>query len=541
VFFFCVSQLVYLGFLNKQRGAGISLNSLAPLQRGPRVKSGPSESLVLLVGADSPHQADVARHLSSMRVQLHTVSSNESIVSTSVSLLPDCIVVVETESREAAISTVHKVRSNGDLRLVPVVVAVKGLTAGIVAELFQAGADDVLLISSSRREFVARVQTKLDRPTVPVTDRRLPVRDVTLSHSEFVATLQREMARSSRKKSACTLAIFDVVSDGSRAKSLSVRQQRDLSKSLVEAVTYQSRVTDTFFIDDQGRVLFLLHDTNAQKSKVALRRRLERFNSQMSLTNSSDVALRAVVGYVETTRDVDALGLIERARVAVDSWEPSFGSDMTRFNHQTSFVAGTDSHGLLRAKRKDVLLVGSSELRESLSARGAHVFRARSLREGLALSKEFDFELIVVDSNASVASVQQFFREHRKDSRALSIPVVVLTDSKSAVLLAEMMALGADDVISRGRGLEEVVHRIMAKLDRAPLLREDSLFTASARVLSKRGFIEQIELESARAARYGTEFVVASWELAEVGTLNDAISKRAVASLFMQIALQIQG
>lgn len=104
-------------------------------------------------------------------------------------------------------------------------------------------------------------------------------------------------------------------------------------------------------------------------------------------------------------------------------------------------------------------------LRQGLEEEGFKVSRCQDGRSGMALAREQQPQLIILDIRLPDGSGLDFCRDMR--SQGLTMPILMLTARREELDKVLGLEMGADDYMTKPYGLREMVARIRALLRRA--------------------------------------------------------------------------
>ena len=143
--------------------------------------------------------------------------------------------------------------------------------------------------------------------------------------------------------------------------------------------------------------------------------------------------------------------------------------------------------GQMRLGRRKVLLVEDEEsitvpLSEALAREGFDASVARTAGEALALARELDPDVVLLDVMLPDGSGFDVCRELRRDSR---VPIIMVTARGDEADRIVGLELGADDYVTKPFSAREVAARIRAVLRRseaAPAPADDAIEVGGLRV-----------------------------------------------------------
>ena len=128
--------------------------------------------------------------------------------------------------------------------------------------------------------------------------------------------------------------------------------------------------------------------------------------------------------------------------------------------------------------------------------------------------------LIVLDVEMPDIRGPQLLRMIRRDARLAGIPVIFVSARKQLDVKLDALRSGADDYITKPFKPEELATRVAARLERGAVLQEIALKDPLTGVATHRFFLEKLEDELARQARYHTPFSVACVDIDDLARLN---------------------
>src|SRR5580700_3012421 len=147
---------------------------------------------------------------------------------------------------------------------------------------------------------------------------------------------------------------------------------------------------------------------------------------------------------------------------------------------------------------KTVLVVEDDEsialgLEMNLSSEGYHVVGARVGEQGLALARETDLDLIILDVMLPRLNGYEVLRSLRSERRTM--PIIMLSARGAEMDKVMGLELGAEDYVTKPFGLAELLARVKAVLRRDAIARGDAaqvqagdlVINAATREVRRRG------------------------------------------------------
>lgn len=121
------------------------------------------------------------------------------------------------------------------------------------------------------------------------------------------------------------------------------------------------------------------------------------------------------------------------------------------------------------------------------------------------------------------------------------VPVVVVTELESQLLVIEAFGRGADDVVSGRPHADELIARFRVRLERRPIPRGALIEDPITGVLTPTSFDDQLKHEQERLERGGRPGVLALLQLDELPELETKYGLRARDEILAQVVALIRG
>lgn len=102
-------------------------------------------------------------------------------------------------------------------------------------------------------------------------------------------------------------------------------------------------------------------------------------------------------------------------------------------------------------------------VKSRLQEAGYEIFEAKNGKEGLALTQVESFDLIITDILMPVMDGVDFYKELKKSSRTVSIPIAIITQSEA--IQDSFRALGVNDFFSKPLDPALILDRVKSLLD----------------------------------------------------------------------------
>ena len=166
-----------------------------------------------------------------------------------------------------------------------------------------------------------------------------------------------------------------------------------------------------------------------------------------------------------------------------------------------------------------------------------HVVEAATLGpEGLRALVRMAPDVVLADLDGTPASGFEFIQQLRSPPTMVTLPVICMTASTDPEDAAHLLALGADDCLTKPVHPSEIVARVRAKLDRPPVPTDHLLRHPGTGLLTEARFREELLREIGRSSRSGRRGAVAAIDLAERTSVAKRLGPRADQDLRVQVS-----
>jgi DNA-binding response OmpR family regulator/cellulose synthase/poly-beta-1,6-N-acetylglucosamine synthase-like glycosyltransferase len=230
--------------------------------------------------------------------------------------VPDLIVSDVMMPEVGGLEMLAAVRANPLTRPIPIILLTSmGATDDVVRGL-ALGADDYLRKPFAPEELLARVNAKIDRPPVPVSDLERDRLTGALSEVRFVEEARREVERASRGGDDGVIAILDVEERPALQARFGQRSLDQVARQLGSLIAELASGLDLVGRDSQGRFLLLLPQVDTATATRRLTRLSVHIANRSFAAGDSRVRLTPVVGMAPFQPGVAAAQLLERAGTA---------------------------------------------------------------------------------------------------------------------------------------------------------------------------------------------------------------------------------
>ncbi len=483
---------------------------------------------------------------------------------------PDLIVTDVVMPVMGGLEFMQHLRIDPVLCQIPVVMLSSKKRIEDIVRGFDLGADDYVVKPVDPEELLARIGSKIGRPTVPAERLWQDREPGILSPQAFRLQLQSELQRARRVGYPVTAAVvgfIEIAPFPPGADSLLARRAASVIASEAGPLDFVGRAED-------GSFLVLMPETREKDAAKRLERVARSLVAVAPKAEGARPPLAPAIGYARAAPGEDPEELLNRARAAQGSAEVRADSRPVRYQPglpvapRPAAPAGLprllgrlglharDGPDLREptltrpeapppagppTRRPSVLLLEDEpDLAERLTAdletAGYSVEQARNGREGLDRLATALPDVIVTDVMMPEMDGLAFMRRMRADPALVRLPVIMLTTRRRIADIVEGFDLGVDDYVPKPVDPAELLARVRAKIARPPVPAAERRQDPQSGFLSAAAFRQELEAEMHRAARAGYPLTVAVLGFAEAVYVREKIGPGVDGPLARQVA-----
>ncbi len=538
----------------------------------PSLTAQQSRTASILLIDDDPELAEL------MRAQLEDAGYHVELAGNGIEGLtylkyatPDLIVTDVMMPEMDGLEFMRNLRADPVLGQIPVIMLSNQRKIDDIVRGFDLGVDDYVVKPVEPEELLARVGSKIGRPTVPAArhwqDRQAGV----LAPQAFRAELRIEMQRAARVGYPLTAAIIGFVEVAPYPPGADGLLARRAAAVLAD----EDRPLDLVGRSDEGSLLLLMPETSERDAENRLGRIARDLLAAAAIAGNPSVPLAPAIGYARAAPSEEPEDFLNRLRAAQARAEaradsrpvrhrpgmpaapgqtpapPSRRSLLERIGIRTRGSpvreeptlrpADSPAPAASPARRSSILLLEDEpELAErliaELEAADYHVELARNGQEGLDHLATSIPDLIISDVMMPGMDGFEFMRRLRADSELARIPVIMLTTRRRVSDIVEGFSLGADDYVAKPVDPAELLARARAKIARPPVPADQIREDLQSGFLTAAAFRVELEAEMQRARRAGYPLTAAIIGFAERNHVREKIGPGADAPLARQVA-----
>jgi DNA-binding response OmpR family regulator/cellulose synthase/poly-beta-1,6-N-acetylglucosamine synthase-like glycosyltransferase len=283
-----------------------------------RVGSGhsvPRSAAVLVVDDDPMVNGLMTESLREAGFDVVSAASGHEALERLAEAIPDVIVSDVMMPGLSGFELIGRIRAQSALRGVPLLFVTTRSAQEDIVHGLGLGADDYLVKPFGLPEFVARVRSKVDRPSVAAE--LLPVDRASgaLTLEAFGRVVERERSRADVQAAVAHIRVPELARVRDR---LGVRAEREAIRQVTNVLQSSLGPTDVVAREpDGGWLLFLT--VGVDDVDLALAETARRVNDVDVVIGGTSLRLTPVVGYEVVSHQLDSDTLIERARLASEA------------------------------------------------------------------------------------------------------------------------------------------------------------------------------------------------------------------------------
>jgi cellulose synthase/poly-beta-1,6-N-acetylglucosamine synthase-like glycosyltransferase/GGDEF domain-containing protein len=195
------------------------------------------------------------------------------------------------------LTLLRTLRSKKTTKSIPIILLTTlGSTKDIVTGL-NLGADDYLPKPFKIEELLARVQSKIERPPVPLEDLSQDRQTGLLSEQMFNEEASREISRSSRGGNQGCLAFLYINELPRLMDRLGSRAERSVAKQITEIIETEKSPLEIIGHDPEGRFLILLPEMDFSSANKRLKSILRKVADYHFVAQGEQLRLTPTIGF----------------------------------------------------------------------------------------------------------------------------------------------------------------------------------------------------------------------------------------------------
>ncbi|MBA4374821.1 MAG: histidine kinase [Anaerolinea sp.] len=231
---------------------------------------------------------------------------------------PDLIISDVMMPEMDGFSLLKELRSKSDTAFIPLILLTSKSSDEDIIDGLNLGADDYLPKPIDGNILLARVNSKLNRPPVPVENLVLDRQTGLHSTQNFRREASREIFRASKGGKAGCLAYLEILENARFRERLGERADREISKQISEVLQQNSHSLDIFGHEPSGKFLILLPEKDASYSQKYLKDILIRIAEHSFVAQEEKLRLTPALGYTIFENEKSFEGVSEKAQIGLE-------------------------------------------------------------------------------------------------------------------------------------------------------------------------------------------------------------------------------
>jgi cellulose synthase/poly-beta-1,6-N-acetylglucosamine synthase-like glycosyltransferase/CheY-like chemotaxis protein len=231
--------------------------------------------------------------------------------------LPDLIISDVMMPNVDGLDLLTRLRQDPVTSTIPIILLTARASVDDIVEGLGLGADDYLPKPFRMPELLARVQAKIERPSVPshmVTQDR---QSGLLRQPAFLHELEREIPRNRQRNAAGCVAVLYLNELPSIRARLGGRAEAEIARQVAAVLQHAASPLFRAGRDDQGNFLLMFPEIGADEAKRRLHEATQQLVAHQFQAGGERIRLSPTVGYT-SMEELPGERLLERARTAMD-------------------------------------------------------------------------------------------------------------------------------------------------------------------------------------------------------------------------------
>jgi CheY-like chemotaxis protein/cellulose synthase/poly-beta-1,6-N-acetylglucosamine synthase-like glycosyltransferase len=212
-------------------------------------------------------------------------------------VIPDLIISDVNMPEMDGLSLLKQLRSNKDTKSIPIILLTTRSSTDDIVTGLNLGADDYLPKPFKMEELLARVQSKIERPPVPVEDLAQDRQTGLLSELLFNEEASREVSRTSQGGNPGCLAFLYINELPRLMDRLGSRGERAVAKQIAEIIGAEKNPLEIVGHDPKGKFLILLPETDSASAQKHLMKISRSVADNNYLAQGEHLRLTPTIGF----------------------------------------------------------------------------------------------------------------------------------------------------------------------------------------------------------------------------------------------------
>ena len=261
----------------------------------------------------------VALNHADVNYDVITAADGQEALSRILEAIPDLIILDIMMPGIDGLTLLTRLREDAALRSIPVILlTAKSSTDDLVTGL-HLGADDYLAKPFLMPELLARVQAKIERPSIPYDELTRERQTGLLNEQPFMEEVKREVARISRRGATSCLAYLSLDELPALQQRMGTRFGEEFTKQVAALLLHESQPFDIVGRDAAGHFTLLLPETNSDAARRLLSILSQRIIEHPFEFAGERVRLTPTIGFVPFSELIDRNQLRDHALAALYS------------------------------------------------------------------------------------------------------------------------------------------------------------------------------------------------------------------------------
>ncbi|MEI8130879.1 MAG: response regulator [Leptolinea sp.] len=231
---------------------------------------------------------------------------------------PDLVISDVMMPEMDGFSLLKELRSKSDTAVIPVIMLTTKNSNEDIIEGLNLGADDYLAKPIDAAILLARVNSKLNRPPIPIENLILDRQTGLRSMQNFNNEAAREIFRASKGGRPGCLAYLEILETTRIRERLGERTDREISKQISEIIQEKSQSLDIFGHDPSGKFFILFPEKDQVSSQKYLKEISLRIAEHNFVSHAEVIRLTPVIGFTLFENETTFAEVSEKSQIALE-------------------------------------------------------------------------------------------------------------------------------------------------------------------------------------------------------------------------------